>query len=476
MLSERILDKLLSCNISFLGKLTSDQLDALANEVRVSPYRNNILFNSFKDIVNEYPVFAFKITYDIEYYQAYWIRLLRNNYSILLDYQFLLYFLLSGEWVVNFVYEELNYIVSDNKDCLFAIIRYSKRTNDYRLTNKLKDSPNMKIRAMFIIEVLDSFPELFNFLFDDVIECFVKYNEKGIEVEKMKECYVSKIASLILMHTTNEELYLKIRDFILNNYSSNSLAAELDRYGKLIESVNPLNLFYLISDIDILFKTSKNYKYVLFTKYGKYLNKVIYDEFYSKIRPFIEIDEKMIENIFINSLGDKFLEYVSKYLALSTGSRVVCDAGRGSCTRTFRIGDYVIKCSDKKWSFEENICPNGYLILKNLEEDIVRNNKGEVTGAIEVQKYLSRPLLASEVQDIINFQQAFMRSGYYIKDRLIDDEFGANCRHLEDYRDADCDNPELLPDWFKRNPIVLVDRDLVYSLNNTNPKIKAVNI
>ena len=35
---------------------------------------------------------------------------------------------------------------------------------------------------------------------------------------------------------------------------------------------------------------------------------------------------------------------------------------------------------------------------------------------------------------------------------------------LDSYMDADCNNPELLPDWFKQYPVVLVDRDLVYKL------------
>ncbi len=270
--------------------------------------------------------------------------------------------------------------------------------------------------------------------------------------------------------------YLRIRKFILDKYSSNTLAAELDKYGKLVEEVNPLNKSYIINDIDNLFRTSKNYNYVLFKKYGSYLDRKLYYDFEERIRPFIDIDDEMIMDIFINGLGDKFLEYVDKYLSLSTGAKVITDVGRGSCTRTFRIGDYVIKCSNKKWSYEESICPDSYLVLKNLEEDIVRNKKGEVTGAVEVQKYLSRPLLSTEWQSIFNFQKAFKEAGYYIKDRLVDEEYGPNCRHLDDYMDADCDNPDNLPEWFKDDPVVLVDRDLVFSLNNREPKIKAVNI
>ena len=476
MLSDRIVEYLIAGDVDFMERFSTEQLEYLVHEIRISPYKTNILFNSFKEMVKMYPVYAFKITFDMPEYKEFWLRYFRDDYSVLLDYKFLLLFLLSGEWAVNFVNEKLSAIVLGNKESLFAIIRHAERTGNFKLVNTLKSHWNMKIRSLFIIELLDAFPSMFNLIYDDVTQYFVKCDNNGKEIEIIEENYVSKIASLVLLHLKDEDLYLKIREFILQRYSSNSLAAELDRYGKLVASVNPLNREYLVNDIDTLFRTSKNYKYVLFTKYGEYLSKDIYEEFERQIKPFMEIDEEMIADIFKNGLGDKFLEYVDKYLQLSTGAKVISDVGRGSCTRTFRIGDYVIKCSNKKWSFEDSICPDSYLVLKNLEEDMVRDSKGQVTGAVEVQKYLSRPLLVSEWQSIFNFQKAFQEAGYYIKDRLVDEEYGPNCRHLEDYRDADCENPEVLPDWFKEDPVVLVDRDLVFSLNNTNPKIKAVNI
>ncbi len=477
MLSDRIVDRLLLGDIEFLERFSNEQLDFIANEIRNSPYRKSILFSVFKDLSLKYPKQAFKITYDLPEYNDFWLRSLKHDTSVFSDYQFLLFFMLTGDWEAKFVSDNLESIVLNNKDSLFAIIRYSERVGNYELIDRLKNHYDMKIRGMFIVELLQAFPQLFYKVFDtDLLECFVKYNDKGEEIGIVEEQYVSKIASLILLHHKDELLYVKIRDFILKRYSFNVLAAELDRYGKLVEDINPLNSQYLISDINELFRTSKNYKYVLFTKYGKYLDRELYYEFLEKLEPFINIDDEIIADIFLNGLGDKFLEYVDKYLSMSTGAKVISDVGRGSCTRTFRIGDYVIKCSNKKWSLEDSICPNNYLVLKNLEEEIVRKETGEVTGAIEVQRYLSRPLLVSEWKSIYDFQEAFKATGYYIKDRLVDEEYGPNCRHLEDYRLADCDSPEDLPEWFKKDPVVLVDRDLVFSLSNKKPKIKAVNL
>ena len=42
--------------------------------------------------------------------------------------------------------------------------------------------------------------------------------------------------------------------------------------------------------------------------------------------------------------------------------------------------------------------------------------------------------------------------------------------------DADCDNPEELPEWFKENHVLMVDRDLVFKLENKNPRLKAINL
>ena len=38
------------------------------------------------------------------------------------------------------------------------------------------------------------------------------------------------------------------------------------------------------------------------------------------------------------------------------------------------------------------------------------------------------------------------------------------------YKDADTCRPENLPTWFKQYPVVLVDRDDIYRLENTHPK------
>ena len=166
MLSERIVDNLIAGDIDFMERFSTEQMEYLVREVNVSPYRHNMLFNSFKKIAMNYPTYAFKMTFDLPEYRDYWLRTLRLDYSILLDYKFLLFFLLSGGWAVHFVNDYLNQIVLGNKDSLFAIIRHAERTNDFKIINQLKNHWNMDIRALFIIEILNAFPHLFNLIYD----------------------------------------------------------------------------------------------------------------------------------------------------------------------------------------------------------------------------------------------------------------------------------------------------------------------
>ena len=122
-----------------------------------------------------------------------------------------------------------------------------------------------------------------------------------------------------------------------------------------------------------------------------------------------------------------------------------------------------------KWSYEDEICPNLYLIIKNLEECYIRNNDGVVEAGIEVLKYLSR---RDEItlEHVDKFRSELAKLGFYVSDNLIGGSNGNNCMLLDSYKDADCENPEELPQYFKDFPIVLIDRDLVFRVGDKHPK------
>ena len=476
ILTERIMDKLLSGDLDFLDSFSSTYIDELTKDIVDSPYRKKILYESFNKIFDKNPRLAFLISLDLEEYKHFWRRYLEMNYSLLLDYDCLLFFLLKSDWSLKFVGEVLEKLVLAKKSSVFAILRYTERTGDYSLVKKLAYHYNLDVRGLFLEELIDTHSHMVFNIFNDISDCFVKRDSDGNVKAFMDEEKVSRIASLVLIHGLGEDIYLRIRDFIFDNYDKNTLAANLDGYGKYNMDVLTLNKEMLVRDINRLFITSKNYKYVLATRYQEYMDPIILKEFRSKISSFTWIDRDAVAQIFLSGLGDNFLEYVDKYLEMSTGAKVIRDAGFGTCSRAFRVGDYVIKLSHKKWSMEDSLCPRGYLFAKNYEEDVVRKSNGEVTGAIEVQKYLTRPLVVDDYMAIFNYQEALRNAGYYTKDVLTDREGGSNCYYLDSYLDADCDDPEQLPDWFKKDPVVLVDRDLVFKLENKNPKLKAINL
>ena len=58
ILTERIIDKLLSGDLDFLDSFSSDFIDALTKDIVDSPYRGRILYESFNAIFDKNPKFA----------------------------------------------------------------------------------------------------------------------------------------------------------------------------------------------------------------------------------------------------------------------------------------------------------------------------------------------------------------------------------------------------------------------------------
>ena len=94
-----------------------------------------------------------------------------------------------------------------------------------------------------------------------------------------------------------------------------------------------------------------------------------------------------------------------------------------------------------------------------------KDNNGVVKTGIEVQKFLKKK--ANDVpKDFFDcFEQELRNAGYELHDNLIGGDCGDNCMLLDSYLDANHPEPEQLPEWFKRYPLVLIDHDLVFPIN-----------
>ena len=135
-------------------------------------------------------------------------------------------------------------------------------------------------------------------------------------------------------------------------------------------------------------------------------------------------------NIFSYGLWDELTGYIDKYLSLSK-KKDFRFLAEGSTTSCYKIGDFVFKLNRFKWSYEEELCPNLYLILKNLEEHYIRDDKGCIVAGIEVQKYLSRRDIIITDEHIKWFEQELRRLGYYVNDSLVYGSKGDNCLLLD---------------------------------------------
>lgn len=448
-------------DISFLDEMEDYMINSIASFIKKSVDKEEILQKSFLLLEGNYSNMLFRIVYDMKAYEDFCRQYLSKNPSVLLDHRFFHEFLGSSEWSVEYVFDNIDYFLEvslNNKETfVFTILRYCIYFNKDYLKCFVYHN-NINIRGLVMIEVLENFAYLFKKIYPNILDYCIKYDKDGNVIEIMEQGYLSKIAVLSL--NISEEQYYLLRDTILHNFDKNDIALELD---KLVSNDEDIAKKILIKDIDVLFETSKNYKWHLFNKYSGCLNDDLLEKFKNKCEPFID-NYFMLQHMFFYELSDTYFEYVDKYLAMSTGAKCIRFVNEGSCTHVYQVGDYVLKYSMKKYSNDDEICPNLYLIAKNHEEIFVRDNKGFVKAAIEVQQYLSKPVMATQTKLIELFKDELEKNGYYYDDILVGGMCGTNCFYLNDYHDADCEDPELLPDWFKKDPIVLIDRDTVLKL------------
>lgn len=168
-----------------------------------------------------------------------------------------------------------------------------------------------------------------------------------------------------------------------------------------------------------------------------------------------------MEEIFNRGMGDDFFHLLKKYSAISEDALIGYDNGLGSVTDFFKAGNFGVKFISGVhhfFSIEERYHPC-FLVNKVLEEKVYYDEDGYLLGILQVGQRLFRPLKDKKLEKL--FEDELERLGYFVYDALIERD---NLYYLNDYHDADFDNPETLPEWFKENPVVLVDLDLMFKI------------
>lgn len=439
-------------DISFLENMNSIDIDYFVQIFYgiEKEEKNKLLSLCFDSLTLYFPTIAFRLVFFLEEYVSFCKEFLEKDCSIFANYRIFNDFLGSTQWSVTYVSQHLDDILI-YEDNIFICLQYAIYKHDLSLLNQLFFYDDMHIRGLILWEFVQNFSSFLPNVMSHIAKYFVSKEGKLLEEE-----IVSKIACFILMEF-GQSKYILVRDFIFQTYEKNHLAFYLDQLSDKYPHFREV----LIKDISLLYEKSSDYKWMLYKKYAPYLDINVCKADIIKVKPFYLLSGNyLLEHMCVNGMTDDFLALADKYLEMSVGAKTVTCAGVGSCAYAFKVGDYVIKYSTKKYSLKEDF-PQLFLILKNLEEIIQRDKNGRVTSAIEVQQYLSRPLESTRRDLLVLFRQELNRLGYILEDKLVDGTCGVNCFYLNDYHDADFKNPEELPEWFKKDPIVLVDRDLV---------------
>lgn len=449
------LEKLADGDYSFIMNLTPLDKEFLISRICKSPKYDqivNILINS------PYEQFLLKIIYDNPKYTKETINIIKK-YNIKLDSALIYGFINAHndnfEYIINNLEE---YLKSDYENVLKILINYMVKNNkDFKPLKRITD---MKIRAAFIQIILKNYPDLFYQIFPDFMDYLYGYNYEENEqldllIPIMNISDIEQIAFLILDNLDDKYLFSKILEFIINNYKSNQLAYfMLKRNNAYINNVLRINA-------DILFNTSSSPLELLEDeRFKEMLSPEVKVDFKLKYNLYLENDSSNLEHIFLGNLESDLLKWMEICLSKSQG-KIVKKIGSGISAEVYRIGDYVIKLIKQKMSKAKILCPENYLVLPTLYERYITNENGDIIAGIEVQRYLETPNLETIGRLEHLFRESFKQKGYVLNDLLVRDG-NPNVGLLPSYKEANCRNPENLPEWFKETPLVLMDRDLVY--------------
>lgn len=463
--------------VDFVFQCTSYDYEHLIENVRKAPNRIEIIHGFIFKLKVDLPSFCFSVIYDIPEFAdvAYELLDIKNVTPEMLSN-----FLHNTPLGIKVLYENFDYFLSSSADKKYfdSIVKYAFDSNNVELIHKLSRYTDLHTRYLFMDYLIRNHADQIDSIYDDITKyttsiTYEPYEQLTFLPKLMNPDDISKLAVLLLTHNRETE-YKKLKDYIIKDYKYNYIASQLLTDERLVDPETHILLKdpnremkekEFNKDADALFRTSADYRYAIYLRHKAKISQELLNEFAHRIRYYLKEDKSHdLESIYRCGLGQLLEEWTEKYMELSQ-SKEYGFVGGGTTCDCYRIGDYVIKLVKTKWSYEDVICPNLYLIAKNYEEIYLRDKKGIVDGGLEVQKYLTRRADNIDPKYFRYFDLALDRLGYRRTDTLTKGTCGENTMLLDTYRDADCSNPEKVPVWFRQYPLVLVDRDRIYSKN-----------
>ena len=469
--------------VDFVFNLTQYDYKNLIRYVRESNRCVNIVNGFLPKLKDSKPRFCFEIIYDMDEFIEEAKYLLDKYYSVdsftKEQIESLMFKSSLGYKYLEEHFKELIEKYHNDLDFIFKYL-FSNQDKCMPFLKELAYHSDLHIRFLFMKYLVVNHPKQISLFYDDITkyltsETYQEFEQLTFLPDNMNMKDACELAFIFFDNDIDYQTWLKFKQFILDNYSYNELSYRLlnlkrqsisENSYRLVENTRGIEEFN--QDADRLFTTSANYRFNILNRYSKNVSRELLEAYRRQLSYFYrdgKIDD-VYKRLEFYGLGRTVEECVDKYLSISRDTtHSFIEAG--STSSCYRIGDYVVKLVRTKWSYEQVICPDLYLILPNLEETFIRNDDGIVLSGIEVQKYLKRSAKGLPLRLFTNFSNELERLGYYTSDTLINGTCGDNCRLLDSYLDSGNPNP---PSWFKRNPIVLVDRDRIYRTDNKRPK------
>lgn len=410
---------------------------------QIDPFTRLVYVSSIKDektmikllvtVINnndEYKVAntLFNLLYKDSRYLNYIIELLNNNLVELrlLKKEVTDDLINNTSWAFDYFLNNLDKLYVNKKAMPLteSFITYTKDNNDlYRLLlDKTIDNKNEQVRDTIMYGLIKNNPDIEE---NDLLR-FIN-NDNGIK---------SRIPYFYTKLSKKFDKYSNIKNIIVNNF-------ELFFDS---ESSKKMELYSLLSDeVDI--DRIKEYK-DLYRLYHAYENS----------------DVDLLLTTLINRNDYYFLNDI---LALKDVEYI----GSGTTTTVYKVEDKVIKFTKNK--HEENTFDKKIFLLAPTITKYI--SKNEEMMVLEIQDYLSDTYegIGITKEDIINWNTEMEKLGYVVTDPLCSCLKTDNFGFLKDYRDAniDLDNPLVIPEWFKKRPLVLYDIDLIYRKEDEHKKI-----
>jgi hypothetical protein len=269
-----------------------------------------------------------------------------------------------------------------------------------------------------------------------------------------------------MTHGYDVEKIKYLCDKILNTYEKNNLVQIL------IKTDDQDLIDYTVKNFNRIFNSSIKFKMEMLMKLKKFLD----DETIDKYRLIVDMcgavnDKnngcyKVFNNILNYNLCEKTNDTIALYYNKSIMKEIYYITN-GATSYVYRVGDYVVKLSTRRFCSKVD---RHFRIIKNKME-IIYDENGNPILYIEGQKYLNRD--DSKITDEMIYQLLIdlRDSGDEMTDPYALKFKRSNFALLDSYKDADVDDPselEKLPDYFKENPLVIIDVDLIYKQNDPN--------